>query len=201
MKRAVAKNELESLYVEEDLSDSQIARLLGIHRTYVSKLRKEYDIQTNHRSSATGRIAEVYTILTLLNKGFSVRDMNSTDKVHPFDILVDGEIKVDVKSARLTTDDSYKFTFVNSKDKQVKIDESVIVTNAGGTLKKYHKSCDYVVLVALNEEKTESFVIPSVHHLLRGKQTVSITDLYNNRFNKYRNNWEQLRSGKSATVL
>lgn len=194
MSEVATKKELNKLYVEQDLSDSQIANLLGVHRTYITHLRKVYGIKSNNRSNETGRIGEVYAILKLLSEGFTVQDMNAIDKSHPFDILVDNEIKLDVKSAMISTENSYKYQFANSKANQVKVDSSVIVTQTGRTLKKYHESCHYIVLVALSEEGTQTFIIPSNHHLIKEKQTVSISDLKNNRFNEFRNNWEQLRS-------
>lgn len=196
MARVIDKENLEEL--NETLSDSQIAKMLGVSRTYIVHLRKLYGIEAKSQAIATGRIGELYTILSLLNQGYSVRDTNALDKTAPYDVLVDGKIKVDVKTATICTEDCYKFQFANSKDKRIALTSSVIETKTGRTLKKYSESCDYIVLIALSDD-TQAFVLPSDHPELIGKQTVSISNIHKNRFNRFRNNWDLLRGDENVS--
>lgn len=195
MAKVIDKENLEEL--NEKLSDSQIAKMLGVSRTYIVHLRKAYGIKANAQAISTGRIGELFAILSLLNQGYSVRDMNSINKTAPYDILVDGKIRIDVKSAVLGTEKCYKYQFGNSKDKQIALTSNVTETKTGRTLKKYSESCDYIVLVTLSEN-TQVFVIPSNHPDLVGKQTISISNVANNRFNQFRNGWDLLRGDENV---
>lgn len=192
MKKVIDKNKLEEL--NENLSDSQIAKMLGVDRTYIVHLRKAYGIKANSQSISTGRIGELFTVLSLLKQGYAVRDMNSLDKTAPYDVLVNGKIRIDVKSAVISTDKAYRYQFGNSKDKKIALTSNVIETRTGRTLKKYSESCDYIVFVALSDN-TQAFIIPSDHSELVGKQTISISNVSDNRFNRFRNNWDLLREG------
>lgn len=196
MAKVIDKVSLEEM--NETLSDKQIANMLGVSRSYIVHLRKLYGIEAKSQAIATGRIGELYTILSLLNEGYSVRDTNALDKTAPYDILVDGKIKVDVKTATICTEGCYKFQFGNSKDKQIALTSGVIKTKTGRTLKKYSESCDYIILVALSDD-TQAFVIPSNQPELIGKQTISISNVNNNRFNRFKNNWDLLRGDENVS--
>ncbi len=52
-KIAISKQQLKHLYLDEQLSDRQIADKLGCHRVTVLKRRKEYNIPSRSRSHAT----------------------------------------------------------------------------------------------------------------------------------------------------
>ena len=190
MARAIEKEELRKLYVDDDLTDLQIAEIVGVNKSYIGQLRRLYGIKTRSNNAATGRYGEMYVRDILLSRGHDVLDLNEYNKNYSYDLLVDGKIRIDVKTANLSYSRAYKWQFANSAENRVRVDELTGVTATGRTLKKYHKTCDFVALVAIEDDRHTTFIIPSDNELIKGIQTVSITNLINNRFSSFRNNWE-----------
>lgn len=195
---AISKDELIELYVNQGLSDREIAEIKGITRSYVSILRKDYAIQTTAHSFITGRLGELYVLGELKERGFDAADMNLMDSKYIYDVLVNDSVRLEVKTARMTTDGAFKWQFANKGELNMQVSEIRGRTKTGRILKHYHKTCDFIALVAFGLEKTITYIIPSGHPNIRGMQTISITNMKNSKFEAYRENWNILRSGQSG---
>lgn len=112
----------------------------------------------------TGDINEYYVMDILKSKGYSV---SKTKPRHPYDLLVDGFVKIDVKSANP----------IPSRVK--KMNEFVFSIN------NQEPKCDLMVFVTVfSDEYKEVYIIPS--HLIKQSQLgigeSSKYDIYKNRF-------------------
>lgn len=195
---AISKDELTNLYIAQGLSDKEIADIKGISRSYVCRLRNGYAIRTTAHAFVTGRIGELYVLGELKERGFDATDMNLIDSKYIYDVLVDNSVRLEVKTARMTTDGAFKWQFANKGGLNLKVSEIRGLTNTGRTIKHYHKTCDFIVLVALDIDKAFTYIIPSDNPNIKGMQTISITSMENSKFEAYRENWDILRSGQSG---
>lgn len=184
----INKNKLKSLYVEDSFSDSEIANMIGVSRSYISHLRRQFNIPTR---VGTGRIGEVIAMLQLLSEGFSVKDLNATNKTASYDVLVDGSIRVDVKTAKISSKGRFVFSMAN-KSEGDHINTKKIKTSSGRLLKDYSKSCDYLMFVCLRENP-QIFIIPSSEEIVKMKSTINIKSDSDRKFDAFKNNWSMLK--------
>lgn len=198
MTAAISEDELIELYVNQGLSDREIAEIKGISRSYVGRLRKDYGIRTTAHAYVTGRIGEIYVLEELRERGFDAADMNLINSKYIYDILVDDNVRLEVKTARMTTGGAFKWQFANKRGLNLQVSELRGLTKTGRTIKHYHITCDFIVLVALDLEKAFTYIIPSGHPSIKGMQTISITNMKSSKFETYRENWDILRSGQSG---
>jgi len=111
------------------------------------------------------RIVSDYLIL----KGYHVDNMVTK---HPYDLLVEGNIKIDVKvSSPHNHFGTRSHTFRSSKE---------------------CPTCDVYVCVALDEEKNpeDIYVIPSTHAKI---VTINISGMGGSKYEKFKNNWDVIR--------
>jgi len=137
---------------------SRISRF-GTYRGWAGKLG--VDLKESHTND--GQEAEFEVAELLRNKGYIVEHMTTR---HPYDLLIDGAVKIDVKMAN-----------------EYFIKESRVHTF---NLVKNKPTCDIYIMVANGSEKSpkRTFVVPS-HHVQQ--QTVSVGvessyDVYDNDF-------------------
>lgn len=139
---------------------NSITRTYG-YREWAHKLR----LNLKESETGMGLSYEEMVIELLRKKGYKVKAMTTN---HPFDILVDNSIKIDVKTANPH--------ILNSSKSRV---------HTFGLGKRYG-SCDLYICLAIDEnEKIEKTLIIPSHHLHNVTLSVgrnSKYDIYNNRF-------------------
>lgn len=149
---------LDHLYTNMGWSDKEIGIFFGVDRTAVVHLRKKHCIKTR---KSTGEIGEEFVIKQLENLGHQVLNLNSKDKTAPYDLLVDGQIRIDVKTAKELNN---RFTFsLTDREKVTCIESDHRIRLANKRTKKlFRKTCDYLVLVGMRGDEIVSFIVPSV---------------------------------------
>lgn len=128
------------------------------------KIAEEMSLEIKYSETKLGQDYEVVATSILKDKGFKVEEMSTK---HPFDLLVNDTVKIDVKVAR-----------AHSSRK-----ESSLHTFG---INKKHGTCDIYMAIALDIEDNieKCLVIPS-HHLKVVTLSIgknSKYDIYNNQF-------------------
>lgn len=143
--------------VERGWTDRQIAEFYNIGRTAVVHFRKKYGIK---RKLSTGRLGELIAIKKLQEVGYKVEDMNLKNKTASYDLLVNDDIRVEVKSASLSDErNTYQFILTNPPRSNC-IESSIrTVLNNGRSLKHYEKTCDIMMFVGITEKLI--WILPS----------------------------------------
>lgn len=143
--------------VERGWTDRQIAEFYNIGRTAVVHFRKKYGIK---RKLSTGRLGELIAIKKLREVGYKVEDMNLKNKTASYDLLVNHDIRVEVKSASLSDErNTYQFILTNPPRSNC-IESSIrTVLNNGRSLKHYEKTCDIMMFVGITEKLI--WILPS----------------------------------------
>ncbi len=131
-------------YWFHNFTDSQIAKDEKVSRTAICHRRRYHKIPNR---ITTGRIGELKAIQLFEGFGFDVIDMNLVDKTASYDLLIDGHIRIDVKSASLSYDGTYKFQLTNKLSDGCK--HRRVSTR---TKKDYEKSCDFILFVCLDDD-------------------------------------------------
>lgn len=196
MSLTVSKDQLKRMYTVEGMSDSQIAKEFNCDRTTILYLRQRYGIKTKLR---TGRLGELL-VIDELNQRFgknNVMDMNEADATSLFDILLKDDIRIEVKSSRRSIDNKFVFAYSNKKEQGHLVDENTIRLPSGRTLKLLEKSCDYVVLVFIDYEKTDFLILPSNAPGMFNKSSKSYGGRKLNEVSKHFNNWGLLEGGSA----
>lgn len=188
-KSFLTKENISYLYQTRGLSDREISDIYSVDRAYVGYLRKNYGIPSRIEVS-TGRLGEKKVIEHLM-KLFgeeNVLDMNEVDKTHPYDILLFGKIRIEVKSAKMSKDGRFCFSFSNAESRGVDVNNPyVFITKTGRTIKNLDYTCDYLCLVFIEDEYTFSFIPTNQKNDLYKKSTSTIR--LSNIPKRYINNW------------
>ncbi|MDD9266060.1 hypothetical protein ACFPES_03340 [Paenibacillus sp. GCM10023248] len=171
-------------YHIKGLSDRQIAEKYGVVRTAVTKFRSYHDIKSRAHSGDAG---ESLVKSKLENLGFQVDDMNKLQgKTHPYDLLVNKNIRVEVKTAKFLDN---KWTFVlTNKHESGMVESAFNIRLPNGRIKKdLSLSSDIVILCALIGQEAMFFVMPSTA-IPKDQQTLSVTA--NGKWAIWRDRWE-----------
>lgn len=131
-------------YWFHNFTDSQIAKDEKVSRTAICHRRRYHKIPNR---ITTGRIGELKAIQLFKGFSFDVIDMNLIDKTASYDLLIDGHIRIDVKSASLSSDKKYNFQLTNKLSDGCK--HRRLSTR---TKKDYEKSCDFILFVCLDDD-------------------------------------------------
>lgn len=160
-------------FVEIGRTDNFIASVLGVTRSAITHFRKYHGI---HRKDVrVGELGEQKTINQLKSVGFSVKDMNKyINKIHPYDLLINNQIKVDVKTANRGNDRAWRFALTNRIENGNAESERYIKLKNGRMKKVLTKSCDFLVLCALNGTKQRYFIVPT-KEIPKNHQNISLT--------------------------
>ena len=180
---------LTYLYTQSNKTDREIAEFFNVDRTFVTKVRAEFGVDTR---ITTGYIGEQKAVKKLRSKGFRVKDMNSRDKLSPFDLLVNGRIKVEVKSAK-NHGKRFSFSLSEQAIRNCKESDERIVLSTGRTKKLFSKTCDYFIFVCIGDVEDVYYIIPS-HALEDDIPTINIR-VGALKYERFRDNWELLRKG------
>lgn len=186
--RILTKALLEKLYIDLEKSDNEIASILGLDRRTITRARERFGIKTR---LSVGRKGEMAALRKLENLGFNALDMNKIDKLSEFDILVDDNLKIEVKSA---SEHKGKFKYVLSEKSEaghVVSDKRIRLSN-GRTRKLYSKTCDFLLLVGFPKDKEPLFWIIPSKDIPDDLQTLSISISKKGKYAQYFNRFDLL---------
>ena len=185
----LTKENISYLYQTRGFSDREISEIYNIDRTYVVHLRKNYGIPSRAEVS-TGRIGEKKVIEHLIEL-FGVEnvlDMNEIDKTHPYDILLFGKIRIEVKTSKRSLDGWFRFSFSNAGSLGANVNNPYIfTTHTGRTIKNLDYTCDYLCLVFIEDDYTFSFIPTNQGFDFYKKSTASLK--LDNHPQEFINNW------------
>ena len=152
-------------------SNSEIHKVFGNYRLHnyivrhggYRKFAEEMDLKLKASETQLGQDFELIIENIINNKGFDTLRMSTG---HPFDLLINNVVKVDVKVSRPHMKDKYR-------------------VHTFGINKKYG-SCDIYLAIALDEnDNIEKFLVIPSHHLRITTLCIGVNskyDTYNNRF-------------------
>ncbi|WP_426355992.1 hypothetical protein [Mammaliicoccus sciuri] len=172
--------------VERGWTDRQIAEFYNIGRTAVVHFRKKYGIK---RKLSTGRLGELIAIKKLQEVGYKVEDINLKNKTASYDLLVNDDIRVEVKSASLSDErNTYQFILTNPPRSNC-IESSIrTVLNNGRSLKHYEKTCDIMMFVGITEKLI--WILPS--KVMESRIGTVTLHTRRTRYAGYLNNFEEI---------
>ena len=179
---------LMRLYVDLEKSDNEIASLLGLDRRTITQARKRFGIKAR---LSVGRKGEMAALRKLEKLGFNVLDMNSVNKLSEFDILVNDNLKIEVKAA---SEHKGKFNYILTEKSEagcVVSDKRIRLSN-GRTRKLYSKTCDFLLLVGFPKNKEPLFWIIPSNDIPDDLQTISISTSEKGKYAQYLNRFDLL---------
>ena len=196
-KALVDRTLLKRLYVDLEKSDNEIASILGLERTTITQARKRFGIKTR---LSVGRKGETAALRKLEKLGFHVLDMNKVDKLSEFDILVNDNLKIEVKSA---SEHKGRFNYVLSEkpeDGLVVSDKRIRLPN-GRTRKLYSKTCDFLLLVGFPKDKEPLFWIIPSKDIPDDLQTLGTSTSKNGKYAQYLNRFDLLEKSRESSEI
>lgn len=146
----------------------------------------------------TGEIGEGIVVNELLLNHFVTVNMNKRSKIHPYDLLVNGKVKIDVKTA---TEQRRHFVFALSEKGNMGHAESEerITLDNGRTRKLFHKVCDFLILCGIAKGKHFLFIVPA-SEIPDTQQTITITNKGFGKWWEWHERFELLRRVKMAEL-
>lgn len=182
--KRLPKDILLHLFTELDLTDKEIGKRYQADRTAITHLRKDYGIPNK---MTVGRMGELYAIRRLQEFGFNVLDMNINNSLAPFDILLDGNIRVEVKTSSINKKKAnYNFSFSEKASNGNKLGVNRVRLKSGRTRKLYSKSCDVLLLICWDCKSV--YLIPSGD--IPDYQSTLKLSAGTKRYAKYKDNWK-----------
>lgn len=161
---------VEFLSNELCMSDKEISGIFDVTRSSITHYRKYHGIK---KPLSIGRRGELICVNRLRKLGFTVDDMNIDDPSMPYDLLIDGKIKVEIKTSTINKNDDFSFTFSNAKKNGCRLNERVVELENGRTVKKYLYFADYFVLVGIELDEINFWVIPTDYYPV-GTQSITL---------------------------
>ena len=127
---------------------------------------KKMGLEVKDSESQLGYECEMMVMQLLKEQGY---DCEKTSIRHPYDLLVNGCVKIDVKVARVSkcrTSDSYSFR-----------------------LAKPQQTCDVYIAVCLGDsaEPKKTYIIPS--HVMTGKKQLTL-GIVHSKYDEYIDRWD-----------
>lgn len=172
LSKIITENKLETFPSQSDLvkyyGDYSLANAVKRHGG-IAYWKKKFDLKTKNSESAFGNEYEI-KCMNYITKKFQY-ECEKTKERYPYDICVEGNIKIDVKASNLYKNGPEYYTF-NLED-------------------KIHPTCDIFVCYCIKEEKVEKiYLIPSC--VVQGKTQLSI-GVNRSKYDIYIDNWELIR--------
>jgi len=162
LQRMPSRNELAAYYGDERLTNAIRRRAGGYYQ-----VAKELNLPMKESDTETGKQAEARVYNILVNMGYRVKRMSQNA---PFDLLVNDDIRVDVKFSN-----TYKLKFYTFR------------------LEKRIPTCDFYFLVANdNINPYRMFIVPAEN----ARQTQISIGMVNSKYNIYENRFDLLRDFK-----
>lgn len=156
--RMPSRKETEQFY-----NDNRLASAIS-HRRGWRHYANELGLEIKKSETEFGKINESFVDTLLKQKGYSTRRMPQN---HPYDILLNDNIKIDVKASRLYRGKNGSFYAFN--------------------LEKEYPTCDVFILVAIKDDNKKIYVVPSV--AVSGQVQISIGGT-NSKYNIYLERWD-----------
>jgi hypothetical protein len=159
--RMPSREELDQYYHNSALS-CRISKTGGFY-----SLAQSLGYQVKRSHTSIGTVFENLISDILVKKGYSVEKMTVR---HPYDLLVNGSVKIDVKSSYLCKYNGSIYTF---------------------SLRKKHPTCDLFIAVTLRDDGSinKIYIIPSIK--LTGKTQLTIGEK-TSAYNVYINCWHYI---------
>lgn len=196
MRTGLNEAALRRLYTDLGKTDKEIAYFFGCDRTAVVHMRKKYGI-TSRKS--VGEIGEEMVLKELRSRGHIVKDMNEVDKLSPFDILLDGSVRIEVKSSSLREGYYFYFSLSEQEKNNNVVSENRIQLKSKRTRKRYEKTCDLMILVGIFEGDCHFFLLnPEVVKSNSCGIKVPLDPFSKSKWNKHREKWEVLENIKKS---
>ncbi|MBS4173498.1 hypothetical protein [Bacillus sp. FJAT-49736] len=192
MRTGLTEASLRRLYVDLRKTDSEIANFFGTDRTAIVHLRKRYGI---HTRKTTGEIGEEMVEKELRSRGYSVKNMNEEDKLHPFDLLLEGNLRIEVKSAVLGKHGYFPFALSEkSANDNIESDIRIRLKN-GRTRKLFRKTCDVIVFVGLEPNGDCHFFIYDSNDIKDHSQMLNmpLDPFSKSHHNNHREDWDLIK--------
>ena len=166
--RMPSKSEIEEFYGNTSLSN-KISRTGGLYYW-----ADQLGLEIKESESKFGIEVELYVKEVLENMGFKCE---TTSTKHPYDLLVDDCVKVDVKAARVTKvrgSDAYSFRLAKPK-----------------------QTCDVYVAVCVDDEKNiqKTYIVPSI--IMSGKKQLAV-GVEHSIYDAYIDRWDVIETMSEA---
>ena len=195
MRLGITEPLLRRLYTDLGKTDSEISKFFDCDRTTIVKLREIHGI---HSRKSIGEIGEDMLVKELKSRGYVVKNMNDKDKLYPYDLLVDSEIRIEVKSASIFEDGRFHFTLTEKPENKNIESETRIRLENGRTKKVFTKSCDLMVFVGVENEDCHFFLIKPTELSEKIQAVATPLDPFSkSKYNKFRERWEVIEQIKS----
>lgn len=132
----------------------------------------------------------------LLANDFVVVNMNKRSKTFPFDLLVNGKIRIDVKSAKLHKG-TWRFTLSNKAQLGLIESDRYIRLNNGRIRKKFAEDCDFVILCGIWETDASLFILPA-KEICDIQQTIAVNPIGRGKWWEWHNRFDLIRETLKA---
>ena len=186
----IDKNSLYEEYVVNGKTDKQIAFELDVDRTYISKLRKQYNILTR---KSTGELGEEKVKEHLKSLNINFEDMNAVSKLSSFDLLCNG-LKIEIKSSKEYAKSKFNFVLTEKPSNQNIESDIRIKFENGRTKKIFSKTCNYFIFVCLKDNKeTIFYIVPSEVINEKTKSFIIKDKDLGEELSQYRDRWDLLK--------
>lgn len=162
--RMPTRAEIENFYQDNRLS-CRISKTGGFYHW-----AKILGLEVKQSETGLGILMERYARNELLEKGY---ECELTSTKFPYDLLVNGRVKIDVKTGRKTRTHGYGFYSFSLEKKQ--------------------QTCDLYIVYCLGENKNieKTYIIPA--HIMTGKSQLSL-GLAHSKYDRFINRWDIINS-------
>ena len=178
-------------------SDNEIASFLGLDRTTIVRARERFGIKTR---LSVGRKGEMVALRKLEKLGFHALDMNKIDKLSDFDILVNDNLKIEVKSASEHRG-RFGFTLSEKPETGCVVSDNRIRLPNGRTRKLFSKTCDFLLLVGFPKDKDPLFWIIPSKDIPDDLQTLTTSTSKNGKYAQYFNRFDLLEKSRESSEI
>ena len=184
----LTKNGVYQAYITDGLSDTEVAKRFGVCRTAVVHFRKKHGIPSRIYS---GEVGEGIVACELQRVDLVVINMNMRSKIHPYDLLVNGVVRIDVKSATLYQG-HWRFSLSQKAETGIIEGDHYIRLNNGRMRKQFAKVCDFIILCGIQEGESALFVIPT-KEIPETQQTICINQSGLGKWWKWQNSFDSIK--------
>ncbi|WP_258831478.1 hypothetical protein [Peribacillus frigoritolerans] len=192
MRTGITAAGLRRLYTDLHKTDIEIAEFFGVDRTTIVHMRKSHNITSR---KTIGEIGEEMVVKELKSRGYLVRNMNDEDKLHPFDLLVNENLRIEVKSSTLSKDNGFTFSLSEKPSNKNVESENRIRLASGRTKKLFRKTCDLMIFVGIEDNGDCHFYLIDPYDLDDGLSVLRapLNPSSKSKYNKGRENWSLLQ--------
>lgn len=153
---ALLEPTLRRLYIDEKRTDKQISEMFNLDRTYIVHLRKRYGIAHENKLAKVVRGIESH----LKQLGFDVENLYEHNRISDIDLLISGNIRIDVMRGTLYEGKFYCSLTSKEGNRHIESETRFQLKN-GRFRKRYDLTCDYLICCGVDGNGTHYWVIPS----------------------------------------